>query len=149
MGIDWPVKQFRGYLLLIVEDLSKLELAQRKLAQVLGVNWYAPAQRLKYKGFDKESVDTILRLVEDVLCKLADLNFVSGNSFRVDVRRSDKRFPGISVELERDLGAKIIEHTPWQKVNLKKPDQVFSVEIQPGEVFIHSERIKGAGGITG
>jgi len=147
VGIDWPVKQFRGYLLLTIEDQSKIELAQSKLAQVFGINWYAPAQRLEYKGFDKESVDRILHLVEDSLCKLAQINFVSGNSFRVDVRRSDKRFPGISVELERDLGAKIIEHTPWQKVNLKKPNQTFNVEIQPGGVFIHSERIKGAGGL--
>ncbi len=102
---------------------------------------------MEYEGFGADSVQSILGKVELSLCHLAQKLFIPGNSFRVDVKRSDKRFPGNSVEMERDLGEKIIENTSWENVNLKKPNQTFHVEIQPGEVFIHSERIKGAGGL--
>ncbi len=33
IGIDWPVKQFRGYLLLKIEDQSKIEVCQERSCQ--------------------------------------------------------------------------------------------------------------------
>jgi thiamine biosynthesis protein ThiI len=147
IGIEWPLVQYRGYLLLSVLDPSKIDLAQNKLAHVLGINWYSPAKRIEYSGFTEMSVRDVLNHIEVSLCNLARRLFSPEKSFRVDVRRSDKRFPGNSVEMERIFGSKIQENTPWQKVDLKKPDQTFYVEIQSGEVFIHSQRIKGAGGL--
>jgi tRNA uracil 4-sulfurtransferase len=63
------------------------------------------------------------------------------------VRRSEKRFPAQSVQLERELGAHVIENTKWQKVDLKHPDITLNVEIQKDEIFIHTKKFKGAGGL--
>jgi thiamine biosynthesis protein ThiI len=126
---------------------DKGELAQKKLEQVLGITWFAPAKRYLYAGFDGDSVDRILDTVEKELCQMAKKNYTPGTAFRVDVRRSDKRFPGTSLDLERLFGASIIKNTSWDRVNLKKPDIVFYVEIQTNEVFIHTDKFRGRGGL--
>ena len=67
-------------------------------------------------------------------------------SFRVKVRRADKRFPLRSPELERALGARIIEARGWT-VDLRKPALIIGVEIVPGEAFYYFGKDPGAGGL--
>ena len=67
-------------------------------------------------------------------------------SFRVTVRRADKRFPLRSPELERALGARIVEARGWT-VDLRKPALTVGVEIVPGEAFYYFGKEPGAGGL--
>jgi tRNA uracil 4-sulfurtransferase len=67
-------------------------------------------------------------------------------SFRVKVRRADKRFPLRSPELERALGARIVEARGWT-VDLRKPALTIGVEIVPGEAFYYFGKEPGAGGL--
>jgi thiamine biosynthesis protein ThiI len=67
-------------------------------------------------------------------------------SFRIDVQRSDKRFPGTSQELERSLGL-AVKTQSGARVDLERPEAVFHVEIQPGGAYVHDERIEGAAGL--
>jgi thiamine biosynthesis protein ThiI len=145
--IDWPIKHQRGYLSLAVLQKEKTKIAQKKIEQVFGITWFSPALRYQYQGFDPDSVTGIVHTIEKQLCQLANERYMPGATFSVQVRRSDKRFPVTSLDLERLFGSSIIKNTSWENVNLKKPDQVYYVEIQSNEVFIHTDKFKGMGGL--
>lgn len=147
--IEWPIKQFRGYLLLDIpgNESEKTDVALKILRHLFGITWFAEATRLAYPGFDSKSVSKILKKTESTLCKIAETYYRPDKFFCVDVRRSEKRFPTTSVELEKKFGASIIEKTTWNKVRLKNPDQTFWVEIQNEEIFLYTEKYRGAGGL--
>jgi thiamine biosynthesis protein ThiI len=147
IGIDWPLKQYRGYLLLTVQNNDQLPAVLEKLNHVFGISWFSPAQRFPYTNMNARVIAKIMQMIRDGICNLARTSFGSGLSFRVVVRRSEKRFPGKSVDLEKELGALIIEKTPWKKVDLRNPDCIFNVEIQNREVFLHTQRWPGPGGL--
>jgi thiamine biosynthesis protein ThiI len=67
-------------------------------------------------------------------------------SFRIAVRRADKRFPLLSPEIERVIGRRVQEARGWT-VNLTRPALVIWVEIVPGQVFYHFGKLPGPGGL--
>jgi thiamine biosynthesis protein ThiI len=147
--VEWPIWQFRGYLLITIPESkgSKTDIVIKRLAHVFGITWYAVADRFEYHGFDKAAIDKILSKVENELCKIAREKYQSNQTFCVDVRRSEKRFPATSVDLEKRFGASVIDSTAWEKVSLKNSDHTFWVEVQDQEIFLFSEKHHGAGGL--
>jgi thiamine biosynthesis protein ThiI len=67
-------------------------------------------------------------------------------TFRITVKRSDKRFPATSQELEIDLG-EAVRLQSGARVDLSNYDADFRIEIQPGAAYLHTERIEGAAGL--
>lgn len=67
-------------------------------------------------------------------------------SFRIAVRRADKRFPIPSPLVERELGARVVAARGW-KVDLSSPALVIGVEILPDEAFYYYGKLPGAGGL--
>lgn len=147
--IDWPIKQYRGYLLLTIpgEESAKSDLVIKKLFHVFGIIWFAKAKRIEYSGFNHDSVENLQKVIDENLCIMASENYKPYQSFCVDVRRSEKRFPANSVDLAKRFGASVIDKTSWEKVSLKNPMQTFWVEIQNNEVFLYSKKNRGAGGL--
>jgi tRNA uracil 4-sulfurtransferase len=68
-------------------------------------------------------------------------------SFRITARRAFKTFPLTSVELNRALGAHVLELCPSARVDLEHPDLNVRVEVLPGEAFVYSDLRPGAGGL--
>ena len=68
------------------------------------------------------------------------------SSFRVSVKRSDKRFPVPSPEIGRLVGAKIFEATGIN-VDLSNPELDVGVEVGTKRTFVFTGRIQGAGGL--
>jgi len=148
-SIEWPIQQYRGYLLLTIpsQESEKTDVILKRLNHVFGITWFTKAKRIEYSGFDQDSVNTILKEIDVAICNMATDKYRSNKSFCVEVRRSEKRFPANSVDLERNFGASVIAKTSWEKVSLKNPGQAFWVEIQNREVFLYCEKQKGAGGL--
>jgi thiamine biosynthesis protein ThiI len=67
-------------------------------------------------------------------------------TFRITVKRSDKRFPATSQQLEIDFG-EVVRRTSGARVDLSNYEIDFRVEIQPGAAYVHTERINGAAGL--
>ena len=67
-------------------------------------------------------------------------------SFRVRVRRADKKFETPSPVLAGELGARINRARGWT-VDLECAELVVSVEIVPGEVYCYVDKEPGAGGL--
>ncbi len=68
-------------------------------------------------------------------------------SFKVEAKRSDKKFPFTSPEIAREVGGYLADTFPEVTVDVHDPDAVVTVEIRDDAAYIHSEVLKGAGGI--
>jgi len=84
----------------------------------------------------------------DVLARaiLGDLEGRSCRSFRVSVRRADKRFPMTSPEVEREVGGRIKAARGWH-VDLEHADLVVNVELLSEEAFYFFGKEQGPGGL--
>ena len=69
------------------------------------------------------------------------------HSFKVESKRSDKRFPLTSPELSREVGHHLLEAFPHLKVDLHHPELEVRVEIRDEAAYIHAGAQPGAGGI--
>lgn len=68
-------------------------------------------------------------------------------SFKVEAKRSDKKFPMTSPEIMREVGGKILEKFPHLTVDVRNPEVKVVVEIRDFGAYIHAAQEKGAGGI--
>lgn len=67
-------------------------------------------------------------------------------TFRVSTRRGDKRFPMTSMEVDRDVGAAIVDALGF-KVDLHHPELTVSIEILADAAFVSAGKIPGPGGL--
>jgi thiamine biosynthesis protein ThiI len=77
---------------------------------------------------------------------LRDLEGRTCQSFRVSVRRADKRFPMTSPQVEREVGGRIKAARGWQ-VDLENADLVVHVELLSDEAFYFFGKERGPGGL--
>jgi thiamine biosynthesis protein ThiI len=89
---------------------------------------------------------TRLDLDEIAAAILEDLGERTCDSFRVSVRRADKRFPLTSPQAEREIGGRIKEARGW-RVDLERADLVIHVELLTNDAFYFFGKEKGAGGL--
>ena len=69
------------------------------------------------------------------------------NTFKVEAKRSDKKFPLKSPEICRELGGKILEKFHHLSVDVHNPDVQVTVEVRDFGAYIHAGVVKGAGGV--
>lgn len=104
---------------------------------VLGVHSVCPAV-----SCDRD-METIARTALGALSALQP----DGASFKVQVRRADKRYPIRSMDMARDLGARVLERFPEMRVDLTRPDILLTVEVRDDAAYIYTREIPGWGGM--
>ena len=67
-------------------------------------------------------------------------------TFKVEAKRSDKRFPMTSPEISREVGGVILDTVRGIKVDLHNPDVTVRVEVREEYAYIHAGQVKAAGG---
>ncbi len=88
--------------------------------------------------------------IEDIKQKAAEYLkdvFDEISSFKVEAKRSDKKFPYQSPEICREVGGWLSEQFPEVTVDVHYPDVVVTVEIRDYAAYIRAGAKKGAGGI--
>ena len=110
------------------------ETARDRIANVFGIGNFARAGRAAL------DVDAIAQEI------LKDLGPENPATFRLSARRSDKRFPLTSPEIEREVGGRIKEARGWT-VNLADPAFTIHVETLTNEAFYFFGKERGAGGL--
>ena len=108
------------------------------LKRVFGIVGICPVVVTEDQGFDKLAETVVEYLKQELPAK--DI------SFKVDSRRARKNYPLNSMELNADLGEKILDAFPDLKVDVHRPDMLLSVEIRE-KIYIYSRIIPGAGGM--
>ena len=68
-------------------------------------------------------------------------------TFKVEAKRSDKRFPLDSMDLSREIGGVLLEANPRVKVDVRNPDVTVKVEIRERAAYVYAGHHKGAGGM--
>ena len=68
-------------------------------------------------------------------------------TFKVESKRSDKRFPYKSPEISAQVGGKILSTLPHLRVNVKEPDVTVTVEVRDFGAYIRCATIRGQGGM--
>ncbi|MFH1890731.1 MAG: tRNA uracil 4-sulfurtransferase ThiI [Candidatus Kuenenbacteria bacterium] len=126
-----------GYFLIETKEDYVQDIYQA-LKKTPGIVWYSPAIRIQQATQEK---------IREIAISQAKENFVPGWTFNVKVSRADKKFPLTSPELARYLGGAIRENTKWDKVDLKKADHAFHININQKETFIYNIKIEGLGGL--
>lgn len=84
--------------------------------------------------------------------KKAALEYLSeeledASTFKVEAKRSDKKFPMNSPEICRELGGYILSQHHHLKVDVHNPDITVTVEVREKYAFVRGNNIKGAGGM--
>ena len=68
-------------------------------------------------------------------------------TFKVEAKRSDKKFPYNSPQICNEVGGFILSHLHHLKVDVHNPDVKVTVEVRDNHAFIHGNQLKGAGGM--
>ncbi len=68
-------------------------------------------------------------------------------TFKVEAKRSDKRFPLKSPEIAAEIGGEILSKYPHLRVDVHSPELTVVVEIRDKAAYIHAGGEKGAGGV--
>lgn len=119
------------------EDDLDFEKAVEVIGKVFGIAGYS---RAALSEKDLEDIKNV------ALSYLGD-DLRSVKTFKVNAKRSDKKFPLTSPELCREVGAHLLRNIPSLKVDVHNPDIIVTVEVRDKHVFIHGNQIKGAGGM--
>ena len=115
-------------------DMDGMYEAAKKVFGIVGVNRAAVCEK------NMESI--IAKAREYLPEKLA-----GKRTFKVDAKRSDKRFPLNSPEISREIGGVILSCVRGIKVDVHNPDVVVTVEVRDDYAYIRAGQEPGAGGL--
>ncbi|MBE6825008.1 MAG: tRNA 4-thiouridine(8) synthase ThiI [Ruminococcaceae bacterium] len=88
--------------------------------------------------------------MDDILQKAGDYlydDLMDAKTFKVESKRSDKRFPLKSPEISATVGGKILEQFPHLKVDVKNPEVTVTVEVRDFGAYVRCKTLRGQGGI--
>jgi len=108
-----------------------------RLDTVFGINGVIPVERAgtTYEQLERFIGDNLVRFVGP-----------QARTFAVRCKRSDKRFPFTSEEVNRRLGA-FIGTTGGLRVDLENPDATVHVLVQNDGIYVFHRRFPGPGGL--
>ncbi len=108
------------------------------LKRVFGIVGICPMVQVDDEGFDK--------LAEFVVDYMKKVYGDKELTFKVRARRARKNYPLTSMEIDAEMGGKILDAIPTMKVDVHKPDVLLCIEIR-NKISIYSEIIPGCGGM--
>ena len=91
----------------------------------------------------EKNVDAIFEAIENYLGEDLDC----ARSFKVESKRSDKRFPLNSIQLSQEIGGRLAEAHPSVAVDVRHPDYTVFVEVRDLAAYVHGPAEPGAGGL--
>lgn len=118
------------------DDLD-LDEACDRVSKVFGIVAFSRA------AVCEKTIDDILLTAPEYLARELSL----AKTFKVEAKRSDKKFPLKSPEICREVGGEILSKFPHLKVDVHNPELVVNVEVRDFGAYVHGEPHKGAGGI--
>ena len=91
----------------------------------------------------EKTLDAIFEAIENYLGDDLDC----AKSFKVESKRSDKRFPLTSIQLSQEIGGRLAEAHPTVAVDVRHPDYTVFVEVRDLAAYVHGPAEPGAGGL--
>ncbi len=119
-----------------LNDEADLDAAVDEISRVFGIAGYSRA------AVAPKDMDEICRIAPEYLKD----QLLEAKTFKVNAKRSDKKFPLTSPEISMKLGEVLLEKFPHLTVDVHEPDITVTVEIRD-DAFIRGNQQKGAGGM--
>ncbi len=133
------VEPLHGRIRVMLKDEARWEPISERLARVFGIANFSLNQAVAL-NLDKPDLELLKAAAGDVI------RGKSFSTFRISTRRSDKRFPLTSMDVDRALGAHIGALT-GKKVNLGDPDLTIHVELMARHSYVAAGKEPGPGGM--
>ena len=108
------------------------------LTRVFGIVGICPVVQIEDNGFDD--------LANQVINYLDKAYKNKNPTFKVNARRTRKNYPMNSMEINMELGGRILDAFPEMKVDVHKPEVLLQVEIRGDVINIYSIEVPGPGG---
>ena len=135
---DYSVSKTRGRVYVSAEGDSDRQEVIEALGRVFGIIGICPVVMTEDKGFDTLAEEIVQFFGE----RFADRHF----TFKVDARRARKNYPKNSMEINADIGEKLLEAYPELSVDVHHPDVLVRIEIRE-VINYYVEEVPGPGGM--
>lgn len=119
------------------DENCDFEAAQEAVSRIFGIAGFSRAAAVE-KDFDK---------VIEISGAYLEGALKNAKTFKVEAKRSDKKFPLTSPEISREMGGHLLSVYPHLKVDVHNPEVTVMVEVRDKYIFLHGTQIKGAGGM--
>ena len=91
----------------------------------------------------EKDLDSIYAAVESYLGDELEC----AKSFKVESKRSDKKFPLTSIGISQEIGGRLAEAHPGCAVDVHHPEYTVYVEVRDLAAYVHGPAVPGAGGL--
>lgn len=108
------------------------------LSRVFGIVGICPMIQVEDTGFD-DLADTVIKYMDQTY---PDKNI----TFKVNARRARKNYPMDSMEINAEMGHRLLEAFSELKVDVRKPEVLLQIEVRQ-KINIYSIEIPGPGGM--
>ena len=112
--------------------------AVEALKTVFGIIGICPVVQIEDNGFD-DLADTVIKYFDSAY---PDKHF----SFKVNARRARKNYSMDSMEINMEMGGRLLDAFPELSVDVHNPDVLLQIEIR-NKINIYSTEIPGPGGM--
>ena len=119
------------------DDTADMDAAFEAMQDVFGI------VKISRAAACEKDKDAIVRLAVDYLKE----DMLRAKSFKVESKRSDKRFPMTSIQLSQYVGGELAEAFPNCAVDVHDPELVVNIEIRDLAAYVHAAPVDGAGGM--
>ena len=119
---------------IFVRGFSDLDACIDRVTKVFGVHSVSPAVEMPKEDFDAVCSQAI-EMVKDLK-----------GTFKVNARRSDKRYPLNSPAINEEAGYRILNANPNLKVDVHNPDYLVNIEIRD-MAYLYVKEIPAFGGM--
>lgn len=125
----------------VVRPEGRVEAVARRLQDVFGISSISPARGVP------STREAILEAARTALAEAVAELPPGKTTFRVSVRRADKRFPMNSAEFERVVADHVLGDHPELVVRLSDPELALEVDIRAEASYVFARRLLGPGGL--
>ncbi len=120
-----------------IDERVDLDEAFRRLKTIFGI-----------AGLSRcAAVEKDMEAILPAACEYLREELLLAKTFKVEAKRSDKKFPFNSPEICREVGGMILSKYHHLKVDVHNPDLIVNVEVRDNYAYIHGNQQKGAGGM--
>ncbi len=131
---------FRAQSTTVIEPLSSdcdMDLASDMISRVFGISAFSRAAKCE------KDIDSIKKTAGSYLKN----ELLKARTFKVEAKRSDKKFPLKSPEICEEVGGYLLSFFGNLKVDVHNPQVTVYIEIRDKRAFVHGSQQKGAGGL--
>ncbi|EGQ3180811.1 tRNA uracil 4-sulfurtransferase ThiI [Staphylococcus pseudintermedius] len=132
----YEVKANRDRMYIQLEPEADIEEMMTRISKVFGVHSISPVLKLE------KSMNAVYEHA-----RLFAQNYEAGDSFKIEVKRSDKNFEYETFAIQRMVGGEVLKSNTSLHVDVRQPDHEIKVEVRLDAIYMYDRIIPAIGGL--